>query len=240
MTVHRIGVPDKVDSAQQSLGHVLVTIDDLAALVDLLSRGSEGSKPSIAFEGGYLDEAEDMRTMSDAELQRLAVQSDQGTVVLAPNRAVAIGPNRFVTDVYRNWSRSRQTDEKPANEAVWSEALRIRIRALPILAIVGMLAFLAIFLLLQFVGPIDWGSLDFWFLPLIAGAAGGPLLSWFLIRLSYYLAKRNAQSYAIIRPVSLDEYRQRLIGSKRHVQNFKVAAAGLVCTVIGLIIGIVV
>jgi hypothetical protein len=78
MAVKRWGVhvtgaeaPENVD-----LGRVLVTIDDLRALVAELTEVKSGEAPEISLAGGVLESPEDLRELSDSELADIELRSD--------------------------------------------------------------------------------------------------------------------------------------------------------------------
>jgi len=197
MTVHRVGpsVQHRTD-----LGRVLITIDDLAALKTFLTRNVAGLVTTISddieFDGGYFTEPEDLRTLSDIEMQRLRLKSPKVEVVLNPAAAFAIGDRQEAEDVYRLWARARQTRIRPGPMPFFI--------AMPYIIIAVLLA----------------NTLLFWHikeLSIFAAAAGSAfcLSLAFLVGIYFFWSpERRAiyrdYSYAVIVPLSLAEHRQNL------------------------------
>lgn len=115
MTVHRVGPAQETAPHRTNLGRVLVTIDDLKALVEFLTRDREGmaAKIHVEFDGGYFTEAEELRTLSDIEMKSLRLKTQRVEVVLSPSDAFAVGDRQEADDVYRVWARARQTTLTP-------------------------------------------------------------------------------------------------------------------------------
>jgi hypothetical protein len=110
VAIHRVGLlldnmPGRVD-----LGRVLVTIDDLGALIDILSQQANGTgSVKVYFSGGYFTRPEDLRQLSDDEITPLKVRSDNAEVNLEPTQAVAIGDHTTTVKILNTWARMRQT-----------------------------------------------------------------------------------------------------------------------------------
>lgn len=95
-----------------SLGHVLVTVDDLAALIDILREHARPPDASsrdvrVEFVGGYFTAAEDLTRLSDEEIRSLRVTTPATQVVLNEFEAVCVGTEESSQAVYRLWARSR-------------------------------------------------------------------------------------------------------------------------------------
>jgi hypothetical protein len=107
MSIHRIG--PTAEPYIQDLGRVLVTLDDLKALMDLLSATvPEEPELHVAFNGGYFTDAEDLRRLSDNEIRSLRISTSQLQVILDPVQCYAVGDEITAKNVYRLWARSRQ------------------------------------------------------------------------------------------------------------------------------------
>jgi hypothetical protein len=218
MAVTRRGIdPPTVPRPSRSLRRVLVTIDDLDALLSLLvrlerdisTRDNEVLKSSLSmeFDGGTFTEPGDLRKMSDEELKRIVVKSRSVEVVLAPERAVAIGDPATTEQVYQSWARARQTRVRP------KKLPRHRWATPTIFALIGVMFF--------YVGL----------------AHGNPdsIVSYFPAFLSFalivgpFLAMRSLPyDFATVRAVSLDEFRKDRDTSARHWMMAAIALAGVV------------
>ncbi len=112
VTVRRVGPPQETAPLHRTeLGRVLVTIDDLAALMTLLT--DDTPELRIEFDGGYFTEAEELRTLSDIEVRSLRLQTPEVQVALNSSDAFAVGERQEAEDVYRLWARARQTQLRP-------------------------------------------------------------------------------------------------------------------------------
>jgi hypothetical protein len=218
MTVHRVGpsVQHRTD-----LGRVLITIDDLAALKTFLTRNVAGLVTTISddieFDGGYFTEPEDLRTLSDIEMQRLRLKSPKVEVVLNPAAAFAIGDRQEAEDVYRLWARARQT--------------RIRPGPMPFFIAVPY----------SIIAVLLTNALLFWLinpeLTIFAAAAGSAfcLLLAFLVGIFFFWSPdRRAiyrdYSYAVIVPLSLAEHRQNLSSQVYPRRTWTVAIVAIIVT----------
>ena len=115
MAVHRRGLPpQQTEPTRVDLGRLLVSIDDLNALMDVLKAESqESDQIEIEFDGGSIDVPEDLRSLSDAELERLTIKAVDVEVLLSSDRAVAIGDENLCSAVYKLWARARRTRAAP-------------------------------------------------------------------------------------------------------------------------------
>ena len=78
MTVRRVGpAQEEAPPHRTNLGRVLVTIDDLKALLDFLTRDAEDNADPmhVEFDGGDFTEPEELSTLSDVETRRLMQNS---------------------------------------------------------------------------------------------------------------------------------------------------------------------
>ncbi|WP_134045930.1 hypothetical protein [Amycolatopsis arida] len=123
MAVHRRGSALK-PKEDRPLGRVLVTIDDFRALRDEVARLDGGNEPpKLEFNGGTFDEPEDIRTLSDLELQHLAVKGSTLEVHLTPTSAHVFGDPDTCEDLYTSWARPRATSLRPTPLS-WYQAFR--------------------------------------------------------------------------------------------------------------------
>lgn len=195
MAIHRVGPAPGTQPHEKSLGRLLVTIDDLDALMNLL-RQHHGPTVAVNFEGGYFDQSEDLRRLSDEELETLRISADGITLFLEPTQAIAFSEQRESLErLYTLWARSRQTrKEQP-------RLYRLS-RLYPIgTGITGAMLSLLVFRLLQLAAE-PTGQPSLWF-----GAALVAVPVVYAIAL-YRRACRNYATYAVIKPLSAHEYRQ--------------------------------
>jgi hypothetical protein len=94
------------------LGRVLVTIDDLAALMTILNE-SGGDNTRVEFDGGYITDAKELRELTDIELRSIRLKNSKVEVVLSRMEAFAVGEFQEAENIYMAWARARQTRLKP-------------------------------------------------------------------------------------------------------------------------------
>lgn len=223
MAVHRAGSTDVQLLHRTELGHVILTIDDLAALMTLLATQDE-CRPVVEFDGGYFTEAEDLRTLSDAELGSLRVRTPTVQVVLYSSSASAIGEPQEAENVYRSWARVRQTSDKPPSlrsreNRIYSASLAAALGAAMSLCILG-------FIVSQFyVGPIGYILLFYVaFVAMLEVGICGYL--WYGARL------RGSGSFTVVEPMSLAEYRQRRSTEKYPRRSWIVSVIAVIATAV--------
>jgi hypothetical protein len=197
VTIHRVG--PSPEPYRVELGKLLVTIDDLEALMTHL-RERKPDDFQVEFDGGYLTDAADLEHLSDMELQSLRVKNSEVQVVLSPTDASAIGDFVACQEVYRVWARSRQTELKPAS-----------LRTFTAWAIFAEALAFAVFVLYSSIGIYlsfrrDVGPLGLLF---IGGAIVLGLISMPLVYYIYVTFGSRRKTYAIIEPATLADYRQR-------------------------------
>ena len=193
MTVRRVGPPQETAPLHRTeLGRVLVTIDDLAALMTLLT--DDTPELHIEFDGGNFTEAEELRTLSDIGVRSLRLQTPKVQVFLNSSDAFAVGERQEAEDVYRLWARARKTQLR-------SLPIPLSAYILTLMSTVFMLS-LAV---LIFAG-VDEAS------PMAAKGytLAGVVGAWSLVGSVsiWYAAFARGSSYAVVIPLSLDEYRQ--------------------------------
>jgi hypothetical protein len=111
VTIHRVGPAPDSTPHRKNLGRVLVTIDDLDALIGLLRQSDPSNDLTVQFEGGYFTDPEDMRRLSDQELKKLRINVNSVQVFLDSTQAIAIGHEETCDNIYRLWARPRATKE---------------------------------------------------------------------------------------------------------------------------------
>ncbi|MEU3771567.1 hypothetical protein AB0E55_41435 [Amycolatopsis keratiniphila] len=223
MAVHRRGIITPNSVHQTSLGRVLVTIDGLGALRDLMaSQASTGAAPPrFEFNGGHFDDPEDLRKLENNELRRVVVKSDQLEVVLASNVAVAIGEPDLCTSIARDWARWRRTSRRPVPLARLD-------------AVVG------VFMLLCTPAIALWSALR-----LIPSEPGSGLvfgigLGGITLVLGCMSLFKLPKSYALVKPMTLDELRRERTLETRHWQTAAIALAAVTVALIGVLVTVLV
>jgi hypothetical protein len=242
VTIHRLGPDgDAAESYTVDLGQVLVTIDDLHALLERLQKGPP-VKPNdsgcvtrtdhdlkIEFNGGYCTESNDLRRLSDGEVARIWVTSPTVQVILGPTQAIAVGDQETAEDIYRRWARARQTRRRPrlTNEDASPKAQTI---GPTVLGLVGLLVIAVLVVtnfhptlapMLHLNSALDKIAAAFF-------ALTGVISSAYMIRLILY----GSTSYAIIEPLTLAEYRNRQANNKYPRLSYILGGAALVVTTI--------
>jgi len=219
MTVHRVGPPpEEAPQHRTNLGRVLVTIDDLAALKTFLtSRAYTAAEDiKVEFDGGYFTEPEDLRTLSDLEMESLRLKTPKVQVVLNPSAAFAIGERQEAEDIYRIWARARQTQLR-ARPIQFFEYL---VFLLPIVLILPL-----IFRLIPKIDGTDPMAASY--LAYVVAMAGFGLVMSFILGRTV-LARGS--SYAVVTPVSLAEHRQNLSSQVYPRRTWIVAIVTMVVT----------
>jgi hypothetical protein len=107
VSIHRVG-PNPAPY-RQDLGRVLVTIDDLQALLNHVQQSlPAGTSLQVQFDGGYFTDSNDIRTLTDDELRSLRIQAPDVQVHLSEHEVLALGDETKAKAVYLQWARSRQ------------------------------------------------------------------------------------------------------------------------------------
>lgn len=215
--------------SKRTLGRVLVTIDDLDALLALLadvekpfgpSGGNFSHKITIEFIGGSIDDPQDLKKLSDQELETLIVKSPHCEIVLTRGRAVAVGASPAVSAVYERWAKSRQCRIRPGRRPKLDVGL----------VLVGMLS-----LTVGVASGVAWLHTDrfpawaSW--SMISGAAFAGISS-------LYLLFSLPSSFAAVRATTLEQYRQDRATSSRHLITVTIALASVVVALTGIIAGV--
>lgn len=246
MTVSRRGLaaPDKEESARVLLGRVAVTIDDLQALMDLLQEEhiTSGSALIVEFEGGHFDNADDLRKISDIELRNLTIKSSRLEVRLSSDVAVAIGDANLCESVRRRWARHRVTRIRPEGIDS-SKHLQVAVSLASMVRLLVALFVLGIVLGVYFgvegspageqveapAADTDWVSMAVGVLLGIVAILVG--VAW----MRYFYRPPN---YAVIIPVTLEEFRREQASDAKHWQNVAIALGALLIAAIGVLVSV--
>jgi hypothetical protein len=208
--------PDRV-----SLGRVRVTIDDLDALLKLLSDVPlpPGASPlAVEYDKGEFTEATDIQQLLDEELQDLRVKCGDLTVYLSPSRAEAVGPAELGAQVENEWARDRQTRRRPAlNRALFGPVTR---------AFAISFSMAAVAFILPATRIIQDSSLTFFLSGVLLGSAVVPLFFT-----NFFFKAEGSGTYAVILPYSPQEIReQKLSQSKWPIISATIAALALIAS----------
>lgn len=233
MAVVRVGQPQEGQTHVRSLGRVRVCIDDLAALIALLNAES-GHVARIAFDGGHFDEPADLRSLSDGELRRLVVQSDNTDVVLGPREARAIGRRPDVEAVYRLWARSRQTHMRPQSTR-WRERVTDELFGAFLGSLIGGLLVAYIIMTTGVVSEMFPNASS----PIIASLGLGVVfVIAFLNTFLYSKTPLWQASYAVIVPFTQDELRKNMVANRYPRLSYFVAIASLIVATVAVTVSI--
>jgi hypothetical protein len=237
----------------QTLGRVLVTIDDLEALCNLLRNRSEQTDPiEIEFPGGTIGEAADLRELSDMELADIKVKAFDAEVVLSTEAAYCLGGPAVGEFVYRNWARARQTKERPSHYRGKRRPRALGYRwatLLPagFLGVLTILYSLVIYIVtsdaLDFAAEIsDVILVDIEASAVVFNLIAVPLLGVLLLAAYLWLVRlsQRPKSFALIIPLSLDEYRKNRIQGRRQLITWLIAMTAIAATVSGILVGVLV
>jgi len=234
------------------LGRVLVSIDDLTALLDVLAVESPpSSNYEIEFDGGSIDTPEDLRSLSDSELERLMVKTPDVEVVLSSDRAVAIGDSNMCSVVYKLWARGRQTRNTPQAKTRRDTSYS-PIRSFALIMIAAIFAATVMAVVNYFVPPdatTGSNTKELYlslhrdpigsYLMLLEGAAMIGVIIAF-IRLIYKLIVQPIvnipKSYAVIKPLSHDELRKEVVITSRYRITITIAITSIVVATVTAIL----
>ncbi|MBB5154957.1 hypothetical protein [Saccharopolyspora phatthalungensis] len=222
MSVTR-AVRDADDYGVRNLGHVLVTIDDLEALLAVTRSLDPENQATLAFDGGSFSEAEDLRSLSDDELRSVWITGRSGFMVtLNANQARVRGSKRERDAVYK-WARARRTrlrSNSPADRLL--SGLRIFVSLTFLVTLVsGTIGLLQkgetpAFLVVTYILTSSITCVVMWTLHFIFGSSG-----------------------AVLRAQSLEQYREDERSSQRHRQVGAISVAGVVVTLVIGVLGLI-
>lgn len=197
MAIYRVGPPEGPTTTE--LGGVLVTIDDLDALISLVleleSRyGGTNTLCRVEFDGGYFTDAEDLRRLSDQEIQSLRIKTDSVQIVLNKKRAAAIASEECGQEVYRLWARTRRNKRYPkSHKMLFEDTFLISITTIFVLALLGFPPSFA-----------TWLGTDN--IPITTSVPASIVAVLAVAAISRF-TKEVPRSWAAIIPSSMDEYR---------------------------------
>jgi hypothetical protein len=224
MTVSRRD--DHEDRGHEPLGRVLVTIDDLEALITLIRENStdEAAPPKMKFSGGTFTEPSDLRVLTDDEYEDIEIINSKIEVNLNSYFASAAGDPKLASLIQTAWARKRRTSKLPKyrEREAWIERV--------IVAIVGVLGVLATTVLAIIrTESLKWA----WGIPALMIVA-------VLARIAVKKRARRWDSYALMVPLSLDEYRKLAGEQNRHLKSWIVALSATVIALIGVVVTLLV
>jgi hypothetical protein len=177
------------------LAEVLVTIDDLAALMEILSRHNDSKKVIVGFDAGYFTEAQDLPTLSNMEMQTFRVQNSKIMVALTPWTAEAVGDPQEAKAVY-SWAQLRPAPRRPLELN--------NIVSYIVFLLLGVSAFLSFMIILPAILKRSVSALNYTVSSLLMAALIVAIISMWRSDL------KDNPSYAMIVPSSLSGYRQSL------------------------------
>lgn len=208
------------------LGQVLVTIDDLDALIALICENSsdESDAPAMKFAGGTFTNPADLRVLAEDEYEDIEIVNSKIEVNLNSYFATAAGEPRLASLIQTAWARKRRTTKLPRHRqrAAWIERLAIATAGVIAVALTAAMA-------VVWVAWSHWA----WTVPTLTAAA-------ILARVWAKERGRRWDSYAIIVPLSLDEYRKLASEQNRHLKSWIVALSAVVVTLIGVTVTLLV
>jgi hypothetical protein len=220
---------DRVDT--QALGRVLVTIDDLESLIDLLGnlrekidRGPDADFSAVSdlkleFDGGSFENAEDLRKLSDEELKRITVKTSKIEVILSPSEAFAIGDPVMAKKIYNQWARARQVKIRPEK------------RAWQIILVAGIFLSVGV--------AAAWASIAGGSAPVVSRIVIGALGIFSCVG-SVLIFNAMPEPFAVVRPVTLDEFRRERAVNNRHWIMATIALGSLCVALAGVLVAVLV
>lgn len=209
MAVHRRGL-DPVETPRTilSLGRVLVTIDDLAALVALIGEhDGQSFQVEIEFHGGTIDAPSDLRELSNDEMGTVSIKTTEIEVLLSSRDAQCIGDPNIAKLVYTRWARPRQL----RIEVRWRAEVMAWAFAIPIAILAGAVW------IISATNHFDSGTP----LPVAVVAAIVSILT--IVAMLSEVRTRFAKLY----PGTLDEYRKEQLIGKRQLVTWLIAVSAI-------------
>ncbi|MCM3846829.1 hypothetical protein ND486_11575 [Pseudonocardia sp. DR1-2] len=207
---------------------MLVTIDDLEALFQILRAQTPDTDDVHArFNGGYFDDANDIRSLSDGELSFLAVDSMQASITLSPQSATVVSPNTTIRAKVVHWASVRQTTSTPPRGRLSGP---VRVSGLELLIIV-----IAVVLVLPFVGSQILGLPEY---PALFSMAASGVVFISAAMGALFSRQRGdlaiPKSYAIIEPRTMAEFRDRRRSEKHPIRANTIALVALLVGAAGV------
>lgn len=199
-----------------------MTIDGLEALRRLVASPASTAPPRFEINGGWFDGPEDLRTLGDYELERIVVKTDQVEVILEPGLAIAIGDPEMCAKIRREWTPRLRTRRRPKPVG-------------PLDVIPGVLA-LVIGIFFAFITAFVLIPQSGWWRGLLAGVAAIA----FCGGIGVLALRARPESYALVKPVTLEELRKERAIEQRHWQVAAIALAAVTVTLLGILVTVLV
>ncbi|MCM3846827.1 hypothetical protein ND486_11565 [Pseudonocardia sp. DR1-2] len=227
MTIHRAGSSANKPTPRDTLGGILLTIDDLDALLQIASKFESPERPvKVNFIGGHFTDANDLRSLSDAELSQLTVIAGDLTVELSELRAsVTSTVEEHRKDVVA-WAAARRTKIRP-------EAFS-RIYLWPFFSSLLGIA-LGTYLGLYVGVPAELtSSTSVYFGAGLVLAAMLAYLGWG----GYKFSKERDRSWVIVEPRTMAEYRDRKQSAIAPRQANLIALGAMLVGLVGVVVAV--
>jgi hypothetical protein len=232
VAVHRSGASSEDrEEISVSLGHLLITIDDFESLTKQIHTHT-GENPFISFIGGHIDEAEDLRSLTERELADVRIQSAGVTVDLTRTSAFYRGP-RGLGQQIQNWARSHRSplrwrlrSKDLSNKALWGSTAIVGITISLFYFFIAWIAELLqpIGVKLQSVSPVP-----LYFESFMPAWGCAPFV---LLYMLWFLSNELVWSSSTIVPLSRDEYRKDKVTYLRQVVTWTIATLAIAATLI--------
>jgi hypothetical protein len=218
VAVHRLDERLPLDDTEprRSLGRLVLSLDDLAALQELLN--SFGGAVEIRFNGGLVDDPDDLATLSDSELKWLHFVTDGSVVVLSGERAFVATDDQAVAKAVLGWAERRV--DKAATRGVW-------LRSWLLFWVFGCAALFAAITAVQ--SLVAESAFGFWF-----GAVAALLLA------ASATVLQGKGSFAVVLPVRMTDARSLMWSRKGQRQSFWMAFLGLVLAFAAIVVPLVI
>lgn len=264
VVIERVGPTPVARTYIERLGRVLVTIDDLQALLDLLKKPdrllgrpvpklevlavahdancsgeheTHGHPQHIEFDGGYFTKPSELPELTDDEARSLRINTPSVQVILSPTRAVAIGDEQAARTIYQSWARSRQTRERPASElrSTHRPNLRFLLSGILLSAFINCVA--SVVALGIWHSDVSGWELAFEVILLTTFVVGTTGMLAAASVLGYRREESRTDTYAIIYPFNLNEYRRTQASEKYPRRQTILAIWAIVSGLLGAVLG---
>ncbi|MEU3624852.1 hypothetical protein [Amycolatopsis coloradensis] len=239
MTVYRRGIPvgsEDKKAVRLGLGRILVTIDDLEALLDHIREDED--TPFVEFIGGEFSSPEDLRRLKPDERRKLHIKTSRLEVTLSGDMASVFGQREACNSLVSGWAARRTTREFPP----WKESKARRDKTYyKIMAFIGqVMSFMILTGILAITGVLDGTGVTlaecFLVSPLVAIIAFPLMISnWWkskVLQLAPYM-------YCVIVPTTLEEYYRDRQEHRRHRNIIVVSTVGSVIAAAGVVVAII-
>jgi hypothetical protein len=239
MTVYRRGIPvgsEGKKAVRVGLGRILVTIDDLEALLDHIREDED--TPFVEFSGGEFSSPDDLRRLKPDERRKLHIKTSRLEVTLSAEVASVFGQREACDSLVSGWAARRATREFPP----WKQSAARRERTYyKIATFVGhSVSFMILSGILSITGALDGSgvTLTGWLLlsPIVA-------IIFFPLSISNWWRSKVLQltpsMYCIIVPTTLEEYYRDRQECRRHRNILIVSTVGSVIAAAGVVVAII-